>query len=493
MARWQDYDEKQDALQENDELLINSGGIVKRVKAKKFKGEKGDKGLTGDKGDPFRFNDFTPEQLQSIKGDKGDAFEYSDFTEEQLEALRGPQGIQGETGEKGDPGEKGETGEPGPEGPPGRDGTGTGDMLKSENLAGLTNIAEARNNLEVPSKTEVIKKPIEVIINDNANIQGKSGTTTAGNYSPQYGDELIFIFNKGSTSSNVTLNIDNSGARNLKLGYSNVTWTTLNLPVNQVGIVRAWYDGTHYQIYGATANHTYQTISEAEALNPNNNLARLISGQILGLLFNSSYRKVEDIRDTNFLPNNPKFKSHHHHFGFIQGNRLGLSGDWYHLITLNSWHNGFPNNHPLMQLAFGADGMYLRQEVANNAWSEWQKVILGNKEGGLINIAQWGNAGINFTSTQANKKFSIGVNAGGRFFLWDVQRNTNTFWADNEYFEFNITPTIHPSRSQSNLGHSLVRKDYVDGLLDNKKIKVLTEQQYNSIQKDNNTLYFIRE
>lgn len=45
------------------------------------------------KGEPFRYTDFTSEQLQKLigpkgeKGDKGDAFRYSDFTEEQLEDL----------------------------------------------------------------------------------------------------------------------------------------------------------------------------------------------------------------------------------------------------------------------------------------------------------------------------------------------------------------------------------------------------------------------
>ena len=53
--------------------------------------------LKGDKGDPFTYEDFTPEQLEALKGSKGDPFTYSDFTPEQLEALKGPKG------DKGDP------------------------------------------------------------------------------------------------------------------------------------------------------------------------------------------------------------------------------------------------------------------------------------------------------------------------------------------------------------------------------------------------------
>ena len=53
--------------------------------------------MKGDKGDPFLYSDFTPEQLEAlkVKGDKGDPFLYTDFTPEQLEALKGEQGADG--------------------------------------------------------------------------------------------------------------------------------------------------------------------------------------------------------------------------------------------------------------------------------------------------------------------------------------------------------------------------------------------------------------
>ena len=50
------------------------------------KGDKGDIGAQGPKGDAFTFEDFTPEQLASLKGPKGDT---------------GPQGPQGEKGDRG--------------------------------------------------------------------------------------------------------------------------------------------------------------------------------------------------------------------------------------------------------------------------------------------------------------------------------------------------------------------------------------------------------
>lgn len=36
-----------------------------------FKGDKGDQGIPGEKGDPFVYSDFTPEQLESLRGPQG--------------------------------------------------------------------------------------------------------------------------------------------------------------------------------------------------------------------------------------------------------------------------------------------------------------------------------------------------------------------------------------------------------------------------------------
>lgn len=58
-------------------------------------------GPPGPKGEPFKFSDFTQDQLNSLKGpkgDKGEPFRYSDFTPEQLLALKGPKGDPGSGG-----------------------------------------------------------------------------------------------------------------------------------------------------------------------------------------------------------------------------------------------------------------------------------------------------------------------------------------------------------------------------------------------------------
>lgn len=60
--------------------------------------------LQGEKGDPFTYADFTPEQLEALRGPEGPqgrAFTYADFTAEQLEELTGPVGPIGTTGKEG--------------------------------------------------------------------------------------------------------------------------------------------------------------------------------------------------------------------------------------------------------------------------------------------------------------------------------------------------------------------------------------------------------
>ena len=66
-------------------------------------GEQGIQGPVGPKGEAFTYNDFTEEQLASLKGPKGDIG---------LTGPQGEQGIQGPVGPKGDNGKNGTDGTP---------------------------------------------------------------------------------------------------------------------------------------------------------------------------------------------------------------------------------------------------------------------------------------------------------------------------------------------------------------------------------------------
>ena len=105
--------------------------VVTLALAKKYTKESlaGAGALKGDKGDPFTYNDFTPEQLLALKGENGidgkSAYQlaveqgFVGTEAEWIASLKGetgpigPQGIQGKTGPQG---QKGETGAIGPQG-----------------------------------------------------------------------------------------------------------------------------------------------------------------------------------------------------------------------------------------------------------------------------------------------------------------------------------------------------------------------------------------
>lgn len=82
-------------------------------------GQKGDPGPKGDKGDPFTYADFTPDQLEGLKGPKGDPGPKGD---QGIQGIAGPQGLQGVAGPKGDTGERGPQGLQGVAGPKGDTG-----------------------------------------------------------------------------------------------------------------------------------------------------------------------------------------------------------------------------------------------------------------------------------------------------------------------------------------------------------------------------------
>ncbi len=72
---------------------INTGGYANPIPVN----------IRGQKGDPFKYEDFTEEQLAALKGADG-TMVFEDLTEEQRATLKGDPGQPGEKGEPGDPG-----------------------------------------------------------------------------------------------------------------------------------------------------------------------------------------------------------------------------------------------------------------------------------------------------------------------------------------------------------------------------------------------------
>ena len=100
-----------------------------------LKGPKGDVGLPGPKGEPGTPGERGADGERGLQGPKGEPFKFSDFTQDQLNALKGPKG---DPGPRGEPGRNGLNGEQGVQGPPGKDGKPfTYDMFTAEQLAAL--------------------------------------------------------------------------------------------------------------------------------------------------------------------------------------------------------------------------------------------------------------------------------------------------------------------------------------------------------------------
>jgi len=154
---------------------------------------------------------------------------------------------------------------------PGVNTTGTQDT--SGNAATATKLATARDINGVAfdgsaaiTITDDTKQPamIPVTVTTAYNTATKVGTTDSGTYSPSAGDILYVNFTAGCAVSSPTLNIDGSGAKNIRVGTANVTTTYLNATS---GIyLPLFYDGTYYQLYGSreNTNTTYAAMSVAE-------------------------------------------------------------------------------------------------------------------------------------------------------------------------------------------------------------------------------------
>lgn len=144
-------------------------------------GVQGPVGPRGEKGDPFKYEDFTEEQLAALigpqgpqgevgpRGEKGDPFYYEDFTEEQLAALIGPQGPQGEVGPRGP---QGEVGPRGPQGIPGEDY-----VLTSKDKQEITSMVMATEELVKMQQDIADLKyvPIEIVKFSPATVTREKG------------------------------------------------------------------------------------------------------------------------------------------------------------------------------------------------------------------------------------------------------------------------------------------------------------------------------
>lgn len=90
---------------------------------------------------------------------------------------------------------------------------------------------------------------IKVSVPTARTTQAKVGSTTGGSYTPQKGDFILVEFDHGIAATGATLNIDGSGAKNIRIGTSNISTSMVNIQDANV-LVPMYYDGSYYQMYG---------------------------------------------------------------------------------------------------------------------------------------------------------------------------------------------------------------------------------------------------
>lgn len=139
----------------------------------------------------------------------------------------------------------------------------------------------------------------------------KVATTASGTYSPQVNDIIALTMTIANTANTVTLNIDNSGAKNVKVGGNSAGSISLNNAAN--GIVYLIYDGTSYNMFGSVrntdSNTSYSEISDAETLVTTGSTARLISGRRLEYYKNNALIIDEDDMISNLATKMPSQQS----------------------------------------------------------------------------------------------------------------------------------------------------------------------------------------
>lgn len=133
-------------LDDEDEVLVNNNGVIRKIKAKNFSGKDGKNGKNGERWPQGEKWD------RWEKWEAGEAWPVWPRWEKWEQWIQGERWVPGprwEAWPKWEKGEKWEKWETGPA------GAGTGDLLSKNNLSDLADRAVARNNLQVYSKAEV--------------------------------------------------------------------------------------------------------------------------------------------------------------------------------------------------------------------------------------------------------------------------------------------------------------------------------------------------
>ena len=142
----------------------------------------------------------------------------------------------------------------------------TGKMADAFDYDNMYNTPEAWQNIAIEDG-KISTNWIEVNVATAYNTAAKVWTTTAWDYTPTKWDFLLVNFVKGCSVNNPTLNIDWSGAKDIRTWNTNATTSTFALWNTANSNIKAliYYDWTYYRCWSTTnSNTTYSAMSVSE-------------------------------------------------------------------------------------------------------------------------------------------------------------------------------------------------------------------------------------
>lgn len=120
---------------------------------------------------------------------------------------------------------------------------------------------------------------------------------TISGYTPTPGDILAITFTNGTSASTPTLNINGTGAKNIRLGSNNATSTALT--VGAGGVVMMYYTGTHYQLMGShrTSDSTVSAATQEEVNNGTATAKYVRPDRLKIMLDGKGYQTAAQVQD----------------------------------------------------------------------------------------------------------------------------------------------------------------------------------------------------
>ena len=205
----------------------------------------------------------------------------------------------------------------------------------AKKLIDLSNLQKLVNVVLRPKIDSKQPKIVTATINTAAATAAK--TCTIADYTPAVGDILMLTFLSGNSVSSPTLNINGLGAKNIVLGSTNATTTTLSL--GPYGVAMVVVGDNKYQLFGSHRTVDNDTVS---MILMKNNSGRTIGYNDLGYIKDGQY---VSIYASGTVPSLVKRTDPIDLFStFVTCNSAPISNGSSGSFTLNTYNSSFINS-----------------------------------------------------------------------------------------------------------------------------------------------------